>query len=409
MNETRHRTLTPMCYLVFSDLVFTLPYLTAIHRWGFSDTDQSDVLGPEMFGTHPGLGDDYEITDGVFANYTIPMFDESFVQYEQYITNESDVYYAGNRYGYLREINSELYQPVLTAFPSDPSFNHSAIYIPYDLDHVWDCFDCGYDDEFFHIFHFSWCVQENWHTFIHADLGGFRYDDDGVEYAGDFSGQQATIDPIFIPYHNTLDMFFSMWMNTHSDYSNVSWGFPYERAFNYLDNTTYHGIRATDTISATFPFTWMDVGWADPDSPKASNKVTFIEALCYYSEHNRDYIYVKYSGAPDDAPGEVVGAREGEIYTALGDGDDITSLPYGLETHMANSDENDVTTTATAEESSPTTLETTMIDDSGLYAAEAFLETYSVDSDNRLEAANAFMETLQSSPSAESFSAEGKH
>eukprot|EP00543_Licmophora_paradoxa_P005264 CAMPEP_0202452552 /NCGR_PEP_ID=MMETSP1360-20130828/10741_1 /ASSEMBLY_ACC=CAM_ASM_000848 /TAXON_ID=515479 /ORGANISM="Licmophora paradoxa, Strain CCMP2313" /LENGTH=417 /DNA_ID=CAMNT_0049071407 /DNA_START=12 /DNA_END=1265 /DNA_ORIENTATION=+ len=335
--------------------------------WCFNDTDQSDIIGPEYFGTYPGKGPNYEVIDGRFAFWEIPTYNESYPQYIPYVADPSDCDYTGSEAGFLRESTSCLTSDYMVAFPSSADMNQSAKYEAFPLEPIMGCIACGYDSEDYNIFHFSWCVQEKWHIWIHSDLGGWRYRNDpgGIEYSGDFNGQQGNSNPIFIPFHNTVDMFYTEWLSSNLEWANTSWGYPYENGFNYLTKRTYDGINAWDTINSAFPIRYKDVGWADPSAENANTTVNYLEALCYFVNENADYLYVKFSGAPDTAPGEIVSPRNSTNTTGI------------------------TTTTVAASE------ETISVGNSdGLTAAEAFLKAYDANSDNRLEAAEAFLETL---------------
>mmetsp|Transcript_35725 Transcript_35725/g.50639 ORF Transcript_35725/g.50639 Transcript_35725/m.50639 type:complete len:260 (-) Transcript_35725:111-890(-) len=239
---------------------------------------------------------------------------------------------------------------------------------PTGLEDVMRCLDCEYDRDNYNIFHFAWCVQERWHVWAHAGLGGFRFTDEGERFNADFDGKQGPISPIFVPFHNTVDMFSSEWMSRYVEWSNVSWGFPYKRAFNYALNDTYDGINLFDTISSSFPMRWYDLGWIPFDGPGANKTVTYFDALCATIKQNADHVYVKFSGAPDGAPGEIVEPRN------------MSATP--ADTNMSPADETAITW---AESNKDADL---------LPAAEAFLKAYDTDSDNRLDAAEAFLEEL---------------
>jgi len=253
------------------------------------------------------------------------------------------------------------------ALPRDPGMTNRSdmAYEPTGLEDVMRCIDCEYDESDYNIFHFAWCIQERWHIWVHAGLGGFRFTEDGDAFAGDFNGQQGNSAPVFIAFHNTVDMFSSEWLSKYSEWSNTSWGFPYENGFNYLQKNTYSGINIFDTINSAFPMRWYDLGWMPVDGPGANKTVTYLDSLCSLTKQNADYLYVKFSGAPDGAPGEIVEPRNSTNTTTTYD---KTTEPVIA---LADADMNDL-----------------------LPAAEAFLSHYDANVDNRLGAAEAFLETL---------------
>ena len=87
-----------------------LPYF-----WNIGE-DASDVLSPDYYGTHPGLGPNYEVSDGSFAYWPVSMsFD--LMDYAEYMTDPTESLYAGNEDGSLRAAFNPLNSSFLTAFP----------------------------------------------------------------------------------------------------------------------------------------------------------------------------------------------------------------------------------------------------------------------------------------------------
>eukprot|EP00543_Licmophora_paradoxa_P007980 CAMPEP_0202446826 /NCGR_PEP_ID=MMETSP1360-20130828/5397_1 /ASSEMBLY_ACC=CAM_ASM_000848 /TAXON_ID=515479 /ORGANISM="Licmophora paradoxa, Strain CCMP2313" /LENGTH=391 /DNA_ID=CAMNT_0049063533 /DNA_START=60 /DNA_END=1235 /DNA_ORIENTATION=+ len=367
-----------------------MPLESTPYWWCFSDTDQSEILSDKYYGTYPGLGDRFEIIDGPFANWSIPLYNESYDDFIAYVHNDSDSAYRGSDYGYLRDQTCSLTDPVMVAYPSnstDPSYTN---YAP-TVDLLSQCMQCEYDSEKYNIFHFSWCVAHQFHIFLHTNLGGWiKYGDGEYEY-GDFALLHSNVAPIFQPYHNTINMFFYEWISWYPEHANTTWGYPNERPYNYFFGSSYNGIGGNDVINSAFPIRWMDVGWVTPDSSDANRTVTHYEAHCRLSKENSDYVYVRFSGAPPDAPGYDIGDLMNMTSTATNETTNDTETNEA-ETHaesaLVGQLESDIAGNQASEASSGTKY---------LEAAQAFLDAYVSGEDNRIEASNAFLETFRES------------
>jgi len=344
-----------------------LPLEAVPYWWNFDDVNQSDILSAEYFGSHPGLGPLYEVIDGPFANWSIPLYNYSLTQYEDYLINASDANYTGNKFGFMRSGYNDLATPVYVAYIGEETEPDGYSYRPSHLGGTLDCMSCTLDKKTFNLYHFVKCIDEAWHTNVHPFLGGRGFKmlgDINVTY-GDFYGPVTpTTYPIFWPFHNTITMMYSDWMAQYPEYANVSWGFPYELAFSYESDGPIQGINALETMHAAFPFTWADVGWAEPESEDGNNTVTHVEALCRLTKENVAYQYVPFSQATD---------YQALLYNAT----------------MSNISLHERITERISEEAVSATSS-----DAEMDAADAFLMTYDAEKDNQLESANAFLDAL---------------
>ena len=298
-----------------------LPYF-----FNFDNTDVSRVLSDEFYGTHPGTGDNFEIADGSFAYWPIEQnFDISI--YDEFITDASDNQYTtGNGFMSQRAPFNPLNSPYLTGYPwQKPGTNESEPYAGASYDDAMACISSGlpYGSNANGVYSFNLCVEtpggpQNWHSSTHQRIGGAAFPEmDGFDEdemtnpmnpmqfdRGDLNDPITSPNhPIFPTFHSNMDMFMREWQSQSPEGREETWGFPYVGAENYRFRTTYDGINANDPISSTWPFKWSDLGWADPNTAEGNQVVTHAQTTCFLAKENAPYVYVKYSGAPDDAPG----------------------------------------------------------------------------------------------------------
>jgi hypothetical protein len=164
-------------------------------------------------------------------------------------------------------------------------------------------------------------VFATWHSGTHHSVGGTgdarfdRHTQAMNNTQGDlFDPDTSPQGQFFTPFHAALDMFIREWASRNNEYAPVTWGLPYRNPFNlfFLDDETYPGINGNDTMASAWPIYWQDVGWAETGTPQAMYEVTHAQAHCFLAKENAVYVYVRYSGAPDGAPGEVFDDDDGD-------------------------------------------------------------------------------------------------
>mmetsp|Transcript_36399 Transcript_36399/g.51451 ORF Transcript_36399/g.51451 Transcript_36399/m.51451 type:complete len:526 (-) Transcript_36399:81-1658(-) len=344
-----------------------LPLEAVPYWWNFDDVNQSDILSAEYFGSHPGLGPLYEVIDGPFANWSIPLYNYSLTQYEDYVINASDSNYTGNKFGYMRTDFNQLGTPMYVAYIGEETQPDGYSFRPPHLGDTLDCMSCAYETKTFSAYHLAECFDYAWHAKTHTHLGGLGFDlpgDINGTFGDSFGPTAPTTYPIFWPFHNSVTMMYFEWIAQYPEYSNITWGFPYELAFSYVANGTMHGISATEVISAAFPFTWADVGWAEPGTDNGNKTVTHGEAFCHLTKENALFQYVPFSQATE---------YQALLYNATMSNTSV----YERIIERLSSDAMSATD-----------------GDAEMDAAEAFLMTYDTEKDNQLESANAFLDTL---------------
>ena len=325
----------------------------------------AEIFGPKYFGTHPGIGDDYRVSDGAFGDWQIVT---NFDKNDWNILNVTDYTYE-SRDGIMRTPINPNKSPYYYSFPLGPPPNFgndgdmdvgtgmdmdSAMgrsggassnpgdappnvgnmlgsveemsYPGYPYEDVIRCLHTPYDPQIFTIYNFTFCTDSfsgvgpalnSWHIGTHVGLGGVahpshsKYTQEMQGYQGDFldliSGAHS---PYFHPLHALLDMFLQEWKDINKDYKDETWGYPYEKATGWFNVDSYSGINADDVVNNAFPIRYMDVGLVGPDAPDAHKLLTHAEAHCLLTKENSPYVYVKYSASPDGAPGEVFDDEE---------------------------------------------------------------------------------------------------
>jgi hypothetical protein len=109
--------------------------------WNLSDP--SRILSEEFFGKHPGLGDEYEVTDGAFADWPITSnFDIN--DWGAYIVNMSDNQFVGNENGYLRSDINPLANPFYVAYPYVNPDGEVNTYPGWDWESAKSCLETPY-------------------------------------------------------------------------------------------------------------------------------------------------------------------------------------------------------------------------------------------------------------------------
>ena len=300
------------------------------------DENVGEVLSPDFFGTHPGLGPNFEVTDGRFAYWPVSRF--NMADYEEYMVDPTDTLYAGNEAGSLRAPYNQLNSSYVTAFPSH--LPGGGVVQPYTgasyEENALPCLNMPYDVSSPGMWEFNKCVEtpngvSNWHSNIHVALGGgpVTPESAGEKFQPFMAGTRGDLfdpvtspnHPIFPTFHSTYDMFLREWQAKHPEGKDISWGFPYANAdlFRVLVNglptnitgLVNDGINALDAASSAFPMTWADLGWATPDAGNANQPVTHVDITCRLAKANAPYVYVQYSGAPEGAPGVPLSELEG--------------------------------------------------------------------------------------------------
>lgn len=287
--------------------------------WNYDNSNVTTVLSDEYYGTRPGLGPNYEVTDGAFANWPIGQ-DFDIAEYDSYITNSSDTEYVGNPSGLLRAAFNPLNTSTLTSLPpinpvtleTDPYKGHN-----YE-ETALQCLNMAYDVSEAGTHKFNRCVdsplgQLSLHSGTHFGMGGSESTEERYERSmqgvgappnrGDvYDPITSSNDPIFAPFHSTMDLFYREWQSLHPEGKDVSWGFPYKNAMNYRLEQAFAGVNANDVMGSAFPMKWSDLGWAEPGTSEGDKVVTHAQTTCYLAKENAPYVYVKYSGIKD-APG----------------------------------------------------------------------------------------------------------
>lgn len=290
---------------------------TGIPYYWMLDSDANEVLQPEYFGTHPGQGNLYEVTDGPFAYWPIAQgFDIS--DYSEYMTNVTDNGFEGNSHGFLRSAANNASNPYYVAYPSiNRDIGIEVPYSGFDYLPVLECLETPYNSSTYNIYNFTYCIDNfsaadgPWHSSMHASIGGraaetlSKYDPETMANAeGDLLDVDTSPNaPIFTSFHATIDMFLREWASRYPEGAATTWGTPYALSYSFMASEVVPGASGNDVISSAWPVTWADLGWADFGTEEGSQYVTHAQTYCYLAKENAPYVYVRYSGAPDTAPG----------------------------------------------------------------------------------------------------------